>query len=60
LHLNELSDDAAHCYSSALMEVAYFMFSGQTCPVKHCMEGEGCGREQLGSENKKAEGRKHS
>lgn len=53
LHVNELSDDAAHCYSSVWLEVAYFMFSAQLCPVKHCRGGEGCGRQQLGLENKK-------
>lgn len=35
---------------SFLLEVAYIQcFS----PVKHCREGERCGRQQLGSENKK-------
>lgn len=53
LHVIELSDDAAHCYSSVWLEVAYFMLSAQLCPVKHCREGEGCGRQQVGLENKK-------
>lgn len=58
LHLNERSDEAAHCYSSMLLEAAYFMFSAHICHVNHCREGVGCERQQL--KKQKAEGRNHS